>query len=401
MTMVHHLKLGGGKSPLSLIQANQSMPPGVGISVIDDHCRGGRRQDLLLGALIKHGSNAAGGRIKFHAQIFIFQNQIFQRSHKGIFHRFSGQEVGGIAKCRNFSPESDAVTTIQFTGRVDLLAGHTASHVIQHHDGTPHGNVGKGAGLHFHGSLHRPGMRIKHYHRKFGIVQRNIDLIGQGAQRLGLHPVGNRNHLAQLITGIVVSPLQTGTRQSIVELVEQKLLPLGRQIFEAAAQAHLLCQQAPLFSGQQAILGPAVHSFNGGFGCVAASSMMLQIAFHHRQLTACNLIEKRIRIAEGDVYVRFAALQLFNGFNVGNGGAAAVVTHAVEEHDIIYAVGELVHEFIHPFGDIFVDTVARGQTEGVDAAAVGGLPGKEATGQFGVFLGAWALEHVVVHAGEL
>ena len=277
--------------------------------------------------------------------------------------------------------------------------------MILHHDVAPHGDVGEGAGLHFHRSLHRPGMGIKYYHRKLGIIQGNVDLESQRTQRLGLHPVGHGNHLAQLIAGIVIGSLQTGARQCIVELVEQKLLPLGRQVLEGAAQPHLLRQQAPLFSGQQAVLGPAVHGFNGGFGCVAAGSMMLQIAFHHRQITACNGIEKRIGIAEGDVHVRFAALQLLNGFDVGNGRAAAVVAHAVEEHDVVHALGQLGYEFIfelfHALRDLAADAVADGQAEGVDAAAIGGLPGEEAAGQFGIFIGAGALEYIVVHAGEL
>ena len=128
-----------------------------------------------------------------------------------------------------------------------------------------------------------------------------------------------------------------------MELVKQHAFPCLFEVVRVGLAFHRFGNSAPAFGLDELILGPAVFPLHPGHDAVAAAGMMLQIPGKFRiflPVFADVVKEVLHRIHLHDRHI-FPGVQFMNAFDIFLRGAAAMVAHAVKEHQRILAVLQL------------------------------------------------------------
>ena len=228
-----------------------------------------------------------------------------------------------------------------------------------------------------------------------------VDLPGNLLKGEIFLPGGYGLGLAQLHPRILVGLADGAAAQNIVELIEQQVLPaLAQGTGPVAGEGG--GERTEFFAAGQGAFRFAVQGLNQRSGGIAAAGVVLQLLFPDGQACAFRGQSVKIRVRVGEdhlVAVLAGGLIGLDGAQVANGGAAAVIAHAVEGHDGMPRRFLHVQSVLNALGHVAEAGGVAVDAEGSHLRAVRRFPHKGGEGNFAVFAHFRPLHDVMIYTG--
>ena len=230
-----------------------------------------------------------------------------------------------------------------------------------------------------------------------------VDVPRNALERGVQHVAAQLERLAVQFARVLIGRLDGAAAHDIVELIEHHVRPRRPELVGIVLQIHQRHRRGhPLFGGQQAVLGAAVVALDRAAGAVTADGVMLEIALHRQmqRVVLLHIVEIVAGLTEAQVFVPLGIAH--HGAQIGNGRAAAVVAHAVEQHIRLVLFLDAPGQHVQPPAQLAVAPVAaigEGNAEHWNARAVHALPDKR-VGVQRLFVLAGAHHDVARHPRE-
>ena len=189
--------------------------------------------------------------------------------------------------------------------------------------------------------LHGETVRVKHHQGLIVLLIGNIYAEGHGLQCMVDSPIGLIVGAAQAAQGCKAYFIDGGARQNIVELAGEQLLPC----FVHRQSSRSIRQYRENIGRNQRMFRCAIGFLNLTVDTVTTGRVMLQLPAPNGQLLSFGSYGIKVGsgMAEGQLAV-FRQLHMLQKIaDIGNGGTAAVITHAIEADEMAAVFRVAIH----------------------------------------------------------
>src|SRR5581483_7907966 len=245
-----------------------------------------------------------------------------------------------------------------------------------------------------------PRVRVEDEQRERPLCERDVDLARDRLHRAVEREGRDGGRVPDLVARVVVGGLDRRARERVVKLVEEQQLP---RLPELAPWVRLQVEEVgddtPLLGALQHVLRTPVPSLDPGMRRVAAGCVVLQVASPLRQVALLDRVEEAAQRAQLEPPAVLARVERFDRAQVRARRAAAVVSDAVEDGELVEVRRQRGERAL----DVVAEVLARRavlvrDAVGGDGRAVRRLPPEERSRHGRVLLRLRPQEDIRVHA---